>query len=138
MQDWAGNIAEDGDVLHFVSIKPAPKVEDFVRDPETGRLKPIQVQRGRGSGFTWNRYFQTKVFDHDGVLYCESPTPPGIAKSTVPVNYMYDYYKDNGGWEMGSYICIERNSSDPRKSFNTFNEEVFFRNYFWKGIISMN
>jgi len=67
------------------------------------------------------------------------PGIPGESYSALPINMVYDNWMSMAGWEIGSWICIERiDHENPERSFNTFNEKDFFDHYFRRILTNMN
>lgn len=135
MKDWAGNIAQEGDTIHFVSILVTqPNV--IVIDPDTGKQRVINAQTINGPYFMWNPYYSTRVFEQDGVLFCQMPPLPGHTYNVMPINMVYENWRDTGAWDIGSWICIERNK--PNDKFNTLNQKEFFKFFFRQEITNKN
>ena len=111
MQDWQVNIAKEGDVLHFVTIK-------------------------NPNGSMWNPYYSTRVFEQDDILFCQMPSLPGNPYNVMPINLVYEEWRDNGAWDQGVWICIVR--EDEKDPLNTFNEEEFFKFFFRMEMTNLN
>jgi len=133
MQDWMGNVAQEGDLLHFVNIKEITGPLHVNIDPNTGDIIGNAIGQSR---YGWQHYYTTRVFEQEGVLFCQMPAIPGYPYNALPVNFVYEEWRDTGGWEMGAWICIERNKEDDK--FNTLDEEAFYGVFFFRGMSNLN
>ena len=124
MQDWAGTIFHEGDTVVFTLFMKQIKFSEYIfRDPITHRLLKPRVVRNDVSGFGWDPYWESEIVNVNGILWAELPPDETGASVGVPINLIWDEYKENDLKEKGHIFCIKGISDKHEEFFKHFLRE---------------